>query len=242
MDKTKRGLKVAGMLLSLLTVGVVADSGNLFGQSHTTTNTPTYNQGAVVMDHGVGTTYNDGVVVEHGAGCTSCNAAQSPVVYHQPAPVYTAAAPSCGCSSCARGGCTSCLKKKKTCPSCDCPYCELEVKKGEVEKSSYKTEQKEVCIPAVRLPWKKNCPPKRSKVRTVNVLKKHKYKCPKCEYKWSVHEPEDFEPTPAKSSAASEPVKSSKPAATDSGKESVLQDPSEAWGDVPRPPLEDSKK
>ena len=235
MRKIQRGLKVATMLLSLLTVGVLASS-----------------------------------VQAQGSGCSTCSGgAPAEVVYSQPTPaysepvysqpVYTApATSSCGCkSSCGRKsscGCKSC-RKKKACPQCDCQYCELDVKKGEVEKSSYKVEQKEVCVPAVRLPWKKNCPPKRSRVRTVNVLKKHKYKCPQCQYKWSVHEPEDFEePEAAEPEEAAEKTEEKAPETNGHGltpeelKEfdlapgeeiiSVFSDPAEALGDVPRPPAE----
>ncbi len=234
MSKIQRGLKAAATLLGLLAVGVI---GGLDGQ---------------------GTLY-----AQH-AGCSSCNAAAE-VVYTQPtpvysAPVYAASDSSCGCSSCrskvARPKC-GCRCGSKCSSGCDCQFCELEVKKGEVEKTAYKSEQKEVCIPAVRLPWKKCCPPKRSKVRTVNVLKKDKYKCPQCEYKWSVHEPEEFkEPTAAgKKEAAPEMAsKEDKPEANElnltpeelkefnlaPGEEiiSITSDPSEALGDVPRPPTE----
>ena len=226
MSKIQRGLKVAAVLLSLLTLGVLA-GGTLQAQ------------------------------------CSTCNGgAPAEVVYTQPtpvysAPVYTASATSCGCSTggCKSGGCRSGCKscfKKKACPQCDCQFCELDVKKGEVEKSSFKVEQKEVCVPAVRLPWKRNCPPTRSKVRTVNVLKKHKYKCPQCEYKWSVHGPEEFEepeaaePTEAVKEEAAEPnghgltPEEIKEFDLAPGEEiiSVFSDPSEALGDVPQPPTE----
>jgi len=212
MNKIKRGMKVAWMLLSLLAVCVATDSGSLLGQIPTT-----YSNSAVVM--------------EHSAGCSGCNASTG-IVYAQPAPVYTASASSCGCNS----GCSTC-QKKVACPQCDCQFCELDVKKGEVEKTCFKTEQKEVCIPAVRLPWKKCCPPKRSKVRTVNVLKKHKYKCPQCQYKWNVHEPDDIKtPEPAKKNVFGKATE----AQPTEGAEtlSIFPDPSAAMGEVPRPPVE----
>ena len=224
MNKTQRGLKVAATTLSLLMVGVVANSGSLFAQSQTT-----YNDGSVVIEHGA---------YGAGAGCSSCNA-PTEVVYTHPAPVYTASASSCGCSTGCKTGCTSCRKKKKACPKCDCQFCELEVKKGEVEKTSFYAEQKEVCVPAVRLPWKKCCPPKRSKVRTVNVLKKKKYKCPQCEYKWSVHEPEDFEssePTEAASAYKADEAKAGKGNQSDTM--SIYPDTADALEDVPQPPME----
>lgn len=224
MSMIQRGLNVAAVLLSLLTVGVLTDMGP---------------QGSLRAQDSV---------------CSTCSgSAPAEVVYTQPTPVYSAPVYSqsttCGCNSC---------RKKVPSPQSDCQYCELDVKKGEVEKTCFKTEQKEVCIPAVRLPWKKCCPPKRSKVRTVNVLKKHKYKCPKCEYKWSVNEPEDFEaPEAAEEKEAAEKKESAQKKATEPkeldmtpeqmegfdlapGEKviSVFSDPSEALGDVPRPPVE----
>lgn len=171
-----------------------------------------------------------------------CAAAPSAIVYIEPTPVYTTPVASCGCNKKAviarKPRCKSC-RSKKSCPQCDCQFCELDVKKGEVEKSSYKVEQKEVCVPAVRLPWKRNCPPKRSKVRTVNTLKKHKYKCPKCEYKWSVHEPEDFDSSAGSEEAKNEVPEVEVPVETSgSGTKSIYVDPADAFGDIPRPPME----
>ena len=211
MNKIQRGLKAAATLLSLLAVGGVA---GLSGQS---------------------TLY-----AQH-AGCSTCSQ-PAPTVYTQSPPVHVASARPCGCKSC--------LKRVAT-PQCDCQFCELDVKKGEVEKSHYKTEQKEVCVPAVRMPWKKGCPPTRSKVRTVNVLKKEKYKVPVNEYKWKVHEPEGFEdPKPAEAKA-SKHAKSGqnglnltpeqlKEFDLKPGEEiiSIVSDPNQALGNVPRPPVE----
>jgi len=225
MNKTHNGLKVAATLACLMTLGLVAETGTSL-------------QGQVVSE-GIR------VAAAPSAGC-GCNA-PAEIIYSEPTPVYSAPVASCGCQ---KSGCTSCLKRPAK-PQCDCQYCELEAKKGEVEKTEFKTEQKEVCIPAVRLPWKKNCPPKRSRVRTVNVLKKKKYKVPKCQYKWSVHEPEDFaEPTAATKQEASE-GQASGSGSKESGsgtKEavsgetegiiSIYPDPAEALGDVPRPPIE----
>ena len=212
MSKPQRGLRVPATLLSLLAAGLI---GGL--------NSPS-------------TLY-----AQH-AGCRTCSQS-APVVHTQPTPVYVASSASCGCKSC---------RKKAVSPQCDCQFCELEVKKGEAEKTRYKIEQKEVCVPAVRLPWKKGCPPKRSKVRTVNVLKKEKYKIPKCEYKWKVHEPEDFKDgeTAGKGKAADQGTSHANGVALtpEELKEfnlqpgekiiSVISNPSEALGDVPRPPIE----
>lgn len=208
----------------------------------------------------ISTVYGD--VVEMGGpvveGCQSCQAAPAPVVESCGCQsCQTVAAPAtCGCKSCgSHGGCS--LGQYKA--NCDCQYCTLEAKKVDVEKSRFKVEQKEVCIPAVRLPWMKCNPPKRSRVRTVNVLKKEKYKDGKtCEYKWSVHEPEDYEnapePTPAPAGSGSksnDAIDSSASGGSgtkvfesylDPSAETVgtleLSDPVEALGDIPRPPLE----
>ena len=104
-----------------------------------------------------------------------------------------------------------------------------------------------MCIPAVRLPWKKCCPPKKSRIRTVNVLKTEKSKGEECEYKWSVHEPEEYkEPEPAEPMPVYEPEQSvTEEAASsypDPSAETTgvleLSDPAEAIGEIPRPPLE----
>jgi hypothetical protein len=64
------------------------------------------------------------------------------------------------------------------------------------KKTCFKIEQKLVCVPKVRLPWKKDCPPGISKTRTVTVLKKHSYECEQCGYKWSVLDPEVCDSAP----------------------------------------------
>lgn len=242
MSKIQRGFKIAAVLLGLLAVGTLAEVGTQ-------------------------------ATLQAQTGCSSCDAAAAAAetVYAEPAamysqPVYTASASSaCGCSSSvpevASSGCgcgkkvapRKCgCRKRDSSPGCGCEYCELEAKKGEVEKTGFKVEQKEICVPPVRLPWKKCCPPTRTKVRTVNVLKKDKYKVPQCQYKWKVHEPEEIkEPEPA------EPTCASCEAAAGSGELSltpeemkdfdlapgekiisVTSDPAEALGDVPRPPSE----
>ena len=149
-------------------------------------------------------------------------------------------------------GCQSCQAAAAPCQTCqaaaepECLYCELKTKRVDEEKTGFKVEQKEVCVPAVRLPWMKCCPPKKSRVRTVNVLKKEKYKAKTCEYKWSVHEPEDFDdaqkPTLAESTESAASASTQADAypdpAADAGSSSKLSDPAEALKDVPRPPLE----
>lgn len=107
-------------------------------------------------------------------------------------------------NTCANGQCRQrrcrtgrCCNK---CPKCQQDFCQLEVKKGKEKRTCYKTEQKLICIPSIRLPWQK-CQPTCSKTKVVNVLKKHKYECPKCEYKWSVYEPEVPQPEDKKPQA-----------------------------------------
>ncbi len=102
------------------------------------------------------------------------------------------------CTGCATG-CSSCrsirprrgngLSRMRTRPCPECDSCVLSLDEVEVKKTCFKTEQKEICIPKVRLPWQKCCPPGTSKSIVVTVLKKHSYKCKKCSYKWSVNEP-----------------------------------------------------
>ena len=74
------------------------------------------------------------------------------------------------------------------CPSCDEDICRLELDKSDVEKSCFKVKQKTICIPPVRFPWQKCCPPGTSKTRIVNQLSVHKYECPSCSYQWKVEE------------------------------------------------------
>ena len=106
----------------------------------------------------------------------------------------------CGTAGCAggcgikkrRGGCRKCGSKRgcRKCPKCLVECCQLEVKESESKETCFMTEQKIVCIPRVRMPWQKCCPPGKSKTRTINVLKTHSFKCPSCEYKWTLVEPE----------------------------------------------------
>ena len=84
------------------------------------------------------------------------------------------------CESCDSGCSTGCA----TCPQCNAS-CQLEIKQGKEKKSCFKTECKTICIPKVRFPWQKCCEPRCAKAKTVKVLKKHSYECPKCEYKWT---------------------------------------------------------
>ena len=107
----------------------------------------------------------------------------------------------CGNSSC-QGGCSLLArhKAKRACRSCDnncgcvqCPSCEdqicrLELDQSKVKKTCFKVEQKPICIPPVRFPWQRDCPPGISKTKLVKVLSKHTYECPNCTYKWVLQE------------------------------------------------------
>lgn len=149
------------------------------------------------------------------------------------------------------------LKSKKSCPKCDCDFCELKVSKSKEEKTCFEVKQKEVCIPAVTLPWKKNCPPTRSKVRVVNVLSKKKYECPSCKYEWNVYEPEVPEIPKSEttgssifgssesgsSKADSAPIKEVDPVEPVAPKMNVPEPPDAKelkLDTVPRPPVEDA--
>ena len=79
------------------------------------------------------------------------------------------------------------------CPKCQTDVCKLKVEKTKEKRTCFKTEQKIICIPTIRLPWQK-CQPQCAKTRTVTVLKKHKYECPKCKYTWELCEPEIAQP------------------------------------------------
>ena len=68
------------------------------------------------------------------------------------------------------------------------------------EKSCFKVETKQICIPKVRFPWHPkvdcgscdgcdsggHCTARCGRVKTILVLKKHKYECPDCKYTWEV--------------------------------------------------------
>ncbi|MEL7496782.1 MAG: hypothetical protein AAFN77_04185 [Planctomycetota bacterium] len=97
-----------------------------------------------------------------------------------------------GCSDCGTDcGCVEC-------PRCDGDVCRLELDLSKKKKSCFKVEQETVCIPPVRFPWQ-TCPPATSKTRLVTRLKVHTFECPNCAYKWKLQLPETGStgPTPA---------------------------------------------
>ena len=100
--------------------------------------------------------------------------------------------------SCDSAGCTSCapLRPFIQCGKCN-GTCYLKVEKTTKEKSCFKVETKQICIPKVRFPWQPkvdcdscdsagNCTSRCGRVKTILVLKKHKYECPDCKYTWEV--------------------------------------------------------
>lgn len=119
----------------------------------------------------------------------------------------------CGNASC-DGGCgiLSRHRQKKACRNCNsdcgcvqCPscadeICKLELDQSKVKKTCFKVEQKPICVPPVRFPWMKSCPPGTSKTKLVKVLSTHSFECPNCAYKWKLQECEPLQeatPTPA---------------------------------------------
>ena len=162
--------------------------------------------------------------------------------YHMPAPAIQ------GCD-CNGSNCTDCRPKRRrlSCrckrlgcqgecevaapkqmfQTCEGDFCKLSIKKGKETKKCFKTEQVPVCIPAVRLPWQKCCPPSKSRTRLVTKLKTEKYEVDSCSYKWSVEETDNCG---CESSAASASAKQS-PAAEKSSEPSKAKK-SDAKSDV----------
>jgi hypothetical protein len=115
----------------------------------------------------------------------------------------------CGCKK--RGCRGECVQEAQVqCPSCDGDVCKLTTKKEKQKKTAFKTKQEQICVPAVRLPWQKNCPPSVSKTRLVNRLQRYTYECEVCKYKWSVVETNNCGDQPA---AAEAPTDAQKPEA-----------------------------
>jgi hypothetical protein len=137
--------------------------------------------------------------------------------------------------------------KKVSCPDCDCDFCELKVSKTKEKKKCFVVKQKEVCVPAVRLPWKKCCPPTKSKVRVVNVLSTKSYECPSCKYEWNVFEPEvpkaaGSDDTSSEATPSSEPteIKEVEPVPPSAPKMDLPDVEAMDLNSVPRPPVEEN--
>lgn len=75
------------------------------------------------------------------------------------------------------------------CPQCQAGCCEFKAETVDAEKHCWKVECKTICIPNVVFPWQQDCRHpglnNGAKVKTVRVLKKHKYTCPECKYSWT---------------------------------------------------------
>ena len=151
----------------------------------------------------------------------------------------------CGCKRARKGR----LTRTRSCPQCDCEFCELKVSKTKDKKKCFEVKQKEVCIPPVRLPWKRCCPPTKAKVRVVNVLSSKSYECPACKYEWKVYEPEvpkspsegSAEKASSSSESAAPKIEEVDPVAPEAPKMSVPEVPEIKKLDletVPRPPVE----
>ncbi|QEG23716.1 hypothetical protein [Mariniblastus fucicola] len=139
------------------------------------------------------------------------------------------------------------IRSKTVCPQCDCDFCDLKVEKSTEKKECYEVKQEEICIPPVRLPWKKSCPPTKAKVRVVNVLGSKTYECPTCKYEWKVYEPEV--PGGSSDSGSSEqepvvaPINEVDPVTPAAPKMNIPTTPDVEKLDlknVPQPPVEDA--
>lgn len=88
------------------------------------------------------------------------------------------------------------------CPECEqcfvpppSEFCQLKISNGKEKRECYEVEYKSICIPKVIPPWKRDCcEPLCGEVRSVKVLKRKSYECPRCEYEWSVQKPELIDP------------------------------------------------
>lgn len=111
----------------------------------------------------------------------------------------------CGCETAGGGqcrrlgsrlgerGCNSC--GTVPCPRCEGDVCRLELDHSPKKKTCFKTEQASICIPPVRFPWQRDCPPGVSKTKLVTRLKVHEFECPNCSYKWKLDTPEKSQAT-----------------------------------------------
>lgn len=198
--------------------------------------------------------------------CTSCGEVAQPATVSQSVitsdvlistemlPQVSVVGPTAAPCGCGKIGC-GCKRLHKIgltrkCPQCDCDFCELKVSKTKEKKKRFEVKQKEICIPPVRLPWKKCCPPTKAKVRVINVLGTKSYECPKCKYEWKVHEPEVPEsPTKSKSAASEESSTSESsapkieevdPVAPEAPKMNIPEVEKLDLETVPRPPVEDA--
>ena len=149
----------------------------------------------------VGSSYMPAPIIQacdcHQTGCTTCRRTRPQ-------------RPACGCK---RLGCRDGCEVAQPAPtkmfqSCEGDFCKLSIKKGKEKKTCFTTEQETICIPAVRLPWQKCCPPSKSHTRIVTRLKTEKKEVESCSYKWTVDETNDCG---CESSDLAEPTKAMEP-------------------------------
>ncbi len=146
----------------------------------------------------------------------------------------------CGCGSgLETGRCQTCLLGRlrgrihARCPRCNEEgICQLTESQGKEKRSYYKVDSKQICIPAIRLPWQ-SCEFKCGSTRTIRVLKKESHECPKCEYEWTVAETgcasceqptTEFQPAP-QSSILQAPQARSIPGASIFGRHTTTKTP-----------------
>jgi len=144
------------------------------------------------------------VVMAFTLGLSSLALAQQPTATQAACDTNGDTANACGCDG---AGCPSCsnaakctpLKPRIQCGKCN-GTCYLKVEQGTKEKSCFKVEAKQICIPRVRFPWQTKdkcnrcdgcdsggcCTTQYGRVKTILVLKKHKYECPACKYTWEI--------------------------------------------------------
>lgn len=137
-------------------------------------------------------------------GLSSLALAQQPTATQAACDTNCDTANACGCDA---AGCPSCsnaakctpLKPRIQCGKCN-GTCYLKVEQSTKEKSCFKVEAKQICIPRVRFPWQTKdkcnrcdgcdsggcCTTQYGRVKTILVLKKHKYECPACKYTWEI--------------------------------------------------------
>ena len=144
------------------------------------------------------------VVMTFTLGLSSIALAQQPTAIQAACNTNCDTSNACGCDG---AGCQSCsnsknctpLRPRIQCGKCN-GTCYLKVEQSTKEKSCFKVEAKQICIPRVRFPWQTKdkcnrcdacdsgqcCSTQCGRVKTILVLKKHKYECPACKYSWEI--------------------------------------------------------
>lgn len=74
------------------------------------------------------------------------------------------------------------------CPKCDY-VCKFNAEHVDEQQNRFDVETKVICIPRVVFPWQmlngKPCATNGARMRTVHVMTKENYSCPKCHYTWN---------------------------------------------------------